>query len=164
MKSGHNNAVFQNGTARLSCNLDFSSWCLMSSSPWLLISSHGFDWISCCCLTFTLKFPSRASFGGQGRRVTGIRRLDLDLGIILWEDIEWSKWREKAGMLQIASFLISVPSDGRFSRFIRRLFFLSCWGFLSLFSMCGIISWLSGLGTFFFFIWELLVPKICQSY
>lgn len=91
--------------------------------PWLLVSSHGFDWISCCCLTFTLKFPSRASFGGQGRRVTGSRRLDLDSGIILWEDIEWSKWRQKAGMLQIALFFISVPSDGRFSRFIQRLFF-----------------------------------------
>lgn len=162
MKSGHNNAVFQNGTAGLSCNLDFSSWCLVSLAPWLLISSHGFDWISCCCLTFTLKFPRRASFGGQGMWVTESRRLDFDSGIILWEDIEWSKWREKAGMLQIASFLISVPSDGRFSRFIWRLFFLFCGRFLVTFQV-----WHYFLVNRFrnhFFWWELLVPDVCQSY
>lgn len=62
---------WQKGNSGLSCSLDFSSWGLVSLSPWLLISSHGFDWISCCCLTFTLKFPGRTYFGGQEMRVTG---------------------------------------------------------------------------------------------
>lgn len=73
----------------------------------------------------TLKFPSVTSSGGQERQVNRTRQLDLNSGIILWEDIEWSKWRQKAGMWQIALYLISVLSEGRFSWFIQRLFFLS---------------------------------------